>query len=163
MDKKLTRDPDDKMIGGVASGVAKYFQLDVSWVRIAFALATLFGASGFLIYVILWIAVPEDSKPPYVYTDYRMEKDEPIKPVSTKRNSNMNIMLGFILIVMGAYFLLDEFEILPYWFQISKLWPLIFVAFGLMILSKARKSKEAEGKDEKIADDVFNETENDNK
>jgi phage shock protein PspC (stress-responsive transcriptional regulator) len=149
MDKKLTRDPQDKMIAGVAAGIAKYFQLDVTWVRIAFALAAFFGGSGLWIYIILWIAVPEDYKPPYTYTDYRMEREEPLKPVNQNKNStNMSLLLGFLLIVMGAYFLLGEFDLLPYWFKLRKLWPLIFVVFGLIILSKAKKNKEPLDKSE---------------
>lgn len=149
MDKKLTRDPQDKMIAGVAAGIAKYFQLDVTWVRIAFALAAFFGGSGLWIYIILWIAVPEDYKSPYTYTDYRMEREEPLKPVNQNKNStNMSLLLGFLLIVMGAYFLLGEFDLLPYWFKLRKLWPLIFVVFGLIILSKAKKNKEPLDKSE---------------
>nr|WP_294896963.1 PspC domain-containing protein [uncultured Pedobacter sp.] len=140
MDKKLTRDPQEKMIAGVAAGIANYFQLEVTWVRIAFALAAFFGGSGLWIYIILWIAVPEDRKPLYTYTDYRMDEG-PIKPINEQKNHNLSLLLGFMLIVMGAYFLLGEFDLLPYWFSIRKLWPLVLVIFGLMILSKAKKNK----------------------
>ncbi|REJ82266.1 MAG: PspC domain-containing protein [Bacteroidetes bacterium] len=64
--KKLFRNPDDKILGGVASGVAAYYDYDVSWVRIAYALITLFFmafvGSGFffiMLYIILWIVLPE--------------------------------------------------------------------------------------------------------
>ncbi|MAD96017.1 MAG: transcriptional regulator [Flavobacteriaceae bacterium] len=57
--KKLFRDPDDKFLGGVASGLSHYIGIDVIWVRLAL-LALFFGAGfGFLIYVILWILLPE--------------------------------------------------------------------------------------------------------
>ena len=122
MEKKLTRDPQEKMVAGVAAGIARYFQLDVTWVRIAFALATFFGGSGLWIYIILWIAVPEDSKSAYTYTDYRTETNDPIRPlINNQNNSKMNLLLGFLLIAMGAYFLMGEFDLLPYWFKIRKL------------------------------------------
>lgn len=142
MEKKLTRDPQDKMMGGVAAGLAKYFGLDTTWVRIAFALAAVFGGTGLWIYIILWIAVPEDRQSSFTYTDYRMNQDEPLKPVNDfKKSNNTSLFIGFVLIVMGAYFLLGEFDLLPYWFSIRKLWPLTFVVFGLLILSKARTNK----------------------
>lgn len=160
MEKKLTRDPQDKMIAGVASGIGKYFQLDITWVRIAFALATVFGGTGLWIYIILWIAVPEDRQAPYTYTDYRMESEEPLKPVNqTKDSTNTSLFLGFLLIAMGAYFLLGEFDLLPYWFSVKKLWPLIFVIIGLLILSKARKQKDSldiPGDEKKPEDETFN-------
>ena len=140
MDRKLRRDPENKMIGGVAAGRANYFQLDVTWVRIAFALAAFFGGSGLWIYLILWIAVPEEYKSAYTYTDYRASAEEPAPQKNVNANpSSISILLGFLLIAMGAYFLLGEFDLLPYWFSLRKLWPLVFVVFGLLILSKATK------------------------
>ncbi|WP_397446319.1 PspC domain-containing protein [Polaribacter sp. R77954] len=56
--KKLFRDGDDKFLGGVASGIAHYFDVDTIWIRLAFIILT---ASGFsvLVYIILWILLPE--------------------------------------------------------------------------------------------------------
>jgi phage shock protein PspC (stress-responsive transcriptional regulator) len=56
--KKLFRDPDDRMIGGVASGIASYFGVDAIWLRLMFVIALFFGF-GFLLYIILWIVMPE--------------------------------------------------------------------------------------------------------
>lgn len=57
--KRLYRDPDDQMIAGVASGIANYFGIDPTIVRLLFAASLLFGGAGFVIYVILWIVMPE--------------------------------------------------------------------------------------------------------
>jgi phage shock protein PspC (stress-responsive transcriptional regulator) len=57
--KRLYRDPDGKMVGGVAAGLAAYFNLDPIWFRLAFIIFTLVGGSGVLIYFILWVALPE--------------------------------------------------------------------------------------------------------
>ena len=57
--KKLFRDGDDKFLGGVASGIAHYFDIDTIWVRLGL-LALFFGAGfGILLYIILWILLPE--------------------------------------------------------------------------------------------------------
>ncbi|WP_297335085.1 PspC domain-containing protein [Algoriphagus sp.] len=56
--KKLYRNPDDKALGGVASGLAAYFGVEVIWTRLAFVILTLAGGSGILIYLILWIITP---------------------------------------------------------------------------------------------------------
>ena len=58
--KKLFRDGDDKFLGGVASGVAHYFNIDTIWIRLLFLITTLAGVGiGILIYIILWILLPE--------------------------------------------------------------------------------------------------------
>ena len=146
MNKKLTRNPSDKMVAGVASGLASYFQLDVTWVRIAFALAAFFGGGGIWIYIILWIAVPENKNTSFGFTDYKVDTEEENNFGSTfksKEKLSYSLIGGLILIGLGGYFLLDEFDIIPYWFRIGKLWPLIFIAIGLNVIRKgAKKNKE---------------------
>ena len=56
--KRLTRSSTDKKIGGVCAGLADYFDLDPTLVRIVWLLAVLFAGTGGLVYVILWIALP---------------------------------------------------------------------------------------------------------
>jgi phage shock protein PspC (stress-responsive transcriptional regulator) len=51
MEKKLQRIEQEKMIAGVCTGLAEYFDIDVTWIRIAFVIAVLAGASGILVYV----------------------------------------------------------------------------------------------------------------
>lgn len=56
--KKFFRDPDDKKLGGVCSGIAAYFDIDVLLVRILFVIFLFLGSSGFWIYVIFWLVAP---------------------------------------------------------------------------------------------------------
>lgn len=55
--KRLFRDVDNRMVGGVCSGLSAYFQLDALWFRLGFVIATISGLS-ILAYLILWIIVP---------------------------------------------------------------------------------------------------------
>jgi phage shock protein PspC (stress-responsive transcriptional regulator) len=58
--KKLFRDGDDKFLGGVASGIAHYFNIDTIWVRLLFLIITVAGiGAGILVYIALWILLPE--------------------------------------------------------------------------------------------------------
>ena len=57
--KRLFRNPDDKVLGGVCSGVAAYFDVDPVWVRLLFAFVFFVFGSGFILYILLWIIVPE--------------------------------------------------------------------------------------------------------
>ena len=50
---------DDKVIGGVAMGIAKYFSVDVSIIRILFIVSIFFGGFGLIVYFILWFITPE--------------------------------------------------------------------------------------------------------
>ncbi|OQP50523.1 hypothetical protein A4H97_01405 [Niastella yeongjuensis] len=58
---RLYRNADDKIIAGVCSGLANYFHIDPVIMRIIFAVLLFTGGSGFLVYVILWVAVPSQS------------------------------------------------------------------------------------------------------
>jgi phage shock protein PspC (stress-responsive transcriptional regulator) len=56
--KRLMRSSRDKKIAGVCAGLADYFDLDPTIVRVVWLLAIFFAGTGFLIYIILWIALP---------------------------------------------------------------------------------------------------------
>ncbi|MFN5347741.1 MAG: PspC domain-containing protein [Bacteroidota bacterium] len=57
-EKKLFRDPDDKIVGGVCSGVAHYFGIQPLWLRLLLLISLIYGA-GLLLYFILWIVIPK--------------------------------------------------------------------------------------------------------
>jgi len=56
--KKLRRDKSDKVLGGVCSGMANYFEIDPAVVRVLAILAFIFYGIGLLVYLVLWIALP---------------------------------------------------------------------------------------------------------
>ena len=59
--KRLKRNAFNKVIGGVCSGLADYFGIDVVLVRAIFAASFLFGGVGGGLYLILWILMPVDN------------------------------------------------------------------------------------------------------
>ena len=58
-EKKLFRDPDDKIIGGVCSGVAHYFGIQPLWLRLLLVFSVIYFGAGLLLYIILWIVIPK--------------------------------------------------------------------------------------------------------
>ena len=63
------RSTTDKKLGGVCAGLADYFDLDPTIVRVVWVLAVLFGGVGILLYIILWIVLPAAPLPlPYSVT-----------------------------------------------------------------------------------------------
>lgn len=61
--RKLYRDPDDKKLAGICSGLSYYLDADVTLIRVLMLVALVFGSAGFWIYLILWIAVPMADTP----------------------------------------------------------------------------------------------------
>ncbi len=58
--KRLFRDPNDKVFGGVCSGLAAYFGIqDAVWVRVGFVLLSLVGGASFIVYCVLWGILPK--------------------------------------------------------------------------------------------------------
>jgi len=57
--KRMYRDPDHRMLGGVCAGMAAYWDLEMWIVRFLFIVITMAGGIGVLIYLILWIVIPE--------------------------------------------------------------------------------------------------------
>jgi phage shock protein C len=56
--KRLMRSSRDKRIGGVCAGLADYFDLDPTIVRVVWLLAIFLGGTGLLLYIVLWIVLP---------------------------------------------------------------------------------------------------------
>lgn len=72
--RRLYRDPEDRVIGGVCAGLGHYFGLEPMWFRLAFAFALIFFGTGVILYVILWAIIPIASS-----TAERLEmKGEPV-------------------------------------------------------------------------------------
>ena len=59
MDKRLYRSRSDRKIAGVCGGIAEHFGWDPTLVRLGWVVLTLMGGSGVLIYLILWLVMPE--------------------------------------------------------------------------------------------------------
>ena len=58
--KKLYRSRKEQMVAGVCGGIAEYFAVDPTIVRLVFVLLALLGGPGLLVYIILWIVIPEE-------------------------------------------------------------------------------------------------------
>ncbi len=58
-EKRIYRNPDDKVLGGVCSGISAYLGRDPLWLRLAFVVAVLAAGVGPIIYLVLWVIVPE--------------------------------------------------------------------------------------------------------
>jgi phage shock protein PspC (stress-responsive transcriptional regulator) len=148
MYKKLYRSVTDKMVGGVCGGLAEYFSIDPVIVRLIFVLAVIFGGSGILAYIILWIIIPEK---PFIITPFNMGQSKDDSTTSDEKKSentqfNMNIVndkpqhnrsiyAGAFLILLGGIFLLDNF--VPH-FHFGDFWPLILIGLGFAIILNAK-------------------------
>lgn len=67
MSTRLTRSSDQKIIAGVCAGIAKYIKWDPAMFRLVYVLVSFFSAAfpGILVYIILWIVMPEDREVSY--------------------------------------------------------------------------------------------------
>lgn len=60
MEKKLYRSRRNRIIGGVCGGLAEYLGMDPTVVRVIMALATFVGGMSILVYLIMWLLIPEE-------------------------------------------------------------------------------------------------------
>ena len=133
---KLERNPMNKVVGGVCSGLANYFNLDVALVRVLFVIALLFASFGFWLYIILWIVLPEKK----VSFDFdRQPEDTSSQTASSGRPTDENkklasIVSGVVVILVGLMFLINNFIPIGWMW---KLWPLILIVIGSVMIYKA--------------------------
>jgi phage shock protein PspC (stress-responsive transcriptional regulator) len=88
--KKFYRNPEDKVLGGVASGLAAYFGVDIGVVRLLFVLGIVLFGAGFLLYIVLWLISPQAN----TLTEKMEMQGQPITlsniEYSIKQNLNIN-------------------------------------------------------------------------
>ncbi len=108
---------DQKVIGGVAGGLARYLGVDSVWVRIGFVALALGWGSGILLYLILWIAIPE-------------QKESDV--VGTKEGDGRGgLIIGMALIAIGVLTLLNR--LVP-WLD-EAFWPLVLIMAGVFVVA----------------------------
>jgi phage shock protein PspC (stress-responsive transcriptional regulator) len=132
--RKLSRNSMNKVIGGVCSGLAEFFGLDVALVRIAFVIAFMFASFGFWLYIILWIVLPDGQQT----IDNRQQIfGQSQQSVSKSESKVKSVLAGSFVILIGLLFLINNFIPINW---VWKLWPLILVAIGVvMIITSSKK------------------------
>jgi phage shock protein C len=143
MNRRLYRSTRERVISGVAGGVAEYFDVDPSIVRIAWALLALVTGGVFLIlYGVMWLVVPvaPGTAASSAAGDNKTAGGEGAEghPAEPYRSGSAGLVFGLIFIGLGLYFLAREY--LPR-FNIDRLWPLGLVALGVFLLIAAMRQR----------------------
>lgn len=119
--KNLYRSEESRIIAGVAGGMGEYFEIDPTIVRLIFVLVTIFGGSGILVYLLLWIFIPSKSSSGF-WSEENFKKN--VAEIRGKANewagefksmSSRNCSqhwLGWLIIGVGAMMLLRHFGLL---------------------------------------------------
>ena len=163
---RLYRTVQGRVVGGVAGGLADYFGMDPSIARFIFVLLVIFGGSGVLLYIILWIILPEknmyntatsytsNAPPPAGSASgvgdsydgfeqgrpYNTENEifSQVSEARQKKKMEGSLIGGAILIVLGSIFLIERF--IPR-IDFSDLWPILLISLGLILIFANLPSK----------------------
>ena len=145
---RLYRSRTHRVFGGVAGGLADYFNVDVILMRLLFVIIFFAGGGGVIIYIILWIITPESpliTPPPYSKNSSENSHYENNPDISDativddrkkKENNNRTFIVGIALILIGFLFLLNS--MMPQLIIIN-LWPLILIIVGVMLIVNETK------------------------
>lgn len=156
MDRRLYRSETDRVIWGVCGGMAKYFDIDPTIIRIIAVLSILFDGAGIIAYIILAIVIPSEKSRAAEPKDAVKENIEELKtsadnfgkevretfsassPQSRPELRNRRVWLGIILIAIGVVIVLTNFNIF-WWFQWKYLWPVMLIIIGALVIFGTRK------------------------
>jgi phage shock protein C len=115
---RLYRSTSDRAIAGVCGGLAQYFKVDPALVRILFLVFALAGGASIVLYIVLWIAVPQDNGAAVAATSHAG-----------------NETVAVVLISIGALWLLANIGALSF-IEWRFAWPIALVALGVLLLSR---------------------------
>lgn len=136
MEKRLQRDTQHKVIGGVCAGLANYFDIDASLLRVLFAVMFLFASAGFWLYLILWMVMPAATVEPITSEASQFASTD--TPDDPKKNKG-SMYAGAILIGIGLLGLVHWYIPALNW---HTAWPILLIVIGILLIvpSKDKKS-----------------------
>jgi len=150
--KKIYRKTDDCIIAGVCGGLADYFEIDETLVRIIFVLLAVGGGSGILIYLVLWLVIPkvgkENKKTNWEENvkDFAQDVGKKAKTVASEFKKEIKVekispekrqgsFLGLMLILWGGILLINKIS--PMLIEWDYVWPgILMVLGGYLMLRK---------------------------
>ncbi len=150
--RRLYRNRDGKMISGVASGLADYFDVDPTLVRLVFIIAALINGIGIFVYIAMSFIVPvresviasegavgeEDGD----MTDPTREGTSPMHETPMigrgdhwRHREQRQTWAGLILIALGVLFLAQNMGLL-WWWNWRIFWPAVLICVGALLLTR---------------------------
>jgi phage shock protein C len=142
MSKRLYRKENDRVLGGVCSGLGEYIGIDPLFLRIFFVLWTIMGELSVLAYLILWVIIPrEGSTEAFRSEDLGIrirQMGQEIGMVFHEPSRQLVIYAGVGLIGWGVYYLLQRLGLTWFPFEYSwYIWPVILILAGAFVLYKS--------------------------
>ena len=138
MEKRLERYLDEAQIGGVAAGLAHYFNIDRTLVRVLFVAGLFIPVIPAIIpYLVLWIFLPEGRSEFSPQSQTTIFSTPAFSMASIDQKRNGNLIWGAILIIIGVFALLERYTNI----DISDVWPLLLIGFGAWLILRDRDQK----------------------
>jgi phage shock protein C len=130
MERRLYRSREERIIGGVAGGLGEYLGIDPVFVRLFFVLFALAVEWGVLLYLVMLIVVPKapEGALPGEGSYHRLDGRE------------RGLLLGGALVALGLVLLAKELG-LWWWVGLRRLWPLLLIAAGVVLLIDRTRSE----------------------
>ncbi len=145
VENKLYRSCKDRMIGGVAGGIAEYFQIDSTLVRLVFAILMISGGVGVLAYILAWVIIPENPECAKGKSGAEEIKEQAekvakeIKNVAEKNSAqkeDAKYWVGMVILLFGIALLAQ----LVFGFHFVKFFlPLAIMLVGVLVISNSMR------------------------
>lgn len=139
--KRLYRLPDQGKVAGVAAGMAEYFEMDVTLMRVLWIIA-IFATGGFFIlaYFIMAVVMPvkRTGVPSVKSNDVGQNIDNLVGELEAGEGGRrLRNYFGVALVLFGSWLLIGQFY--PGWLAIrwDVVWPLLIIVFGVIMLTRA--------------------------
>jgi len=121
---RLHRSSSDRVVLGVCGGLAELLQVDAGLVRLAFAIGTLWGGAGLLLYVVLAVILPVDPR-------------DAAGPFRTPAERTQ-LLTGVVLIALGGLLLASDSGLAP-WLTWNLFWPSLVILIGVGLVVRRRR------------------------
>jgi phage shock protein PspC (stress-responsive transcriptional regulator) len=127
------------MIGGVCAGIAEYFDVDPTWIRLLAVLLIFASGFGLVAYIVAWVVIPRG--PLANPASQNATPSNQLARAQSAKSRGVAFIPGMVLILLGMIFLFDN---LFFWFDWDYVWPLLLVGAGVLMIYHSVKPSHAE-------------------
>jgi phage shock protein C len=146
--QRLTRTRSNKVLGGVCGGLGQYLGIDPVVIRIIFILLSIGHSLGVILYILLWVLLPEEggAERPSATTGDRLSEGirgmgDDIRQAAQTPHPGAALWFGVGLIIIGGFLLAETLvrELGIYWLSwinTGNLWALLLIVIGIAFLMR---------------------------
>lgn len=144
-EKQLYKSKSNKIIAGVAGGIAEYLEIDPIIIRLLFIVLAFINGSGILLYILLMIIMPEKASESgktseeASYSSKEEKSAQTPKTKEAKEGTNTLNLIGILIVLVGVALLIEQLFPSLFFIRWDIVWIVALIGIGILLIYKSTR------------------------